>query len=74
MLFRSIKFAYLITPNPIHDSVIAASDTLPKEFNLDTYIDRDTQFEKAFLDPLKSISEAMGWQVEKTASLQNFFY
>ena len=69
-----IKFAYLITPNPIHDSVIAASDTLPKEFNLDTYIDRDTQFEKAFLDPLKSISEAMGWQVEKTASLQNFFY
>ena len=69
-----IKFAYLITPNPIRDNVIAAPEILPKEFKLDTYIDRSLQFEKTFLDPLKAITEVIGWKVEKTASLESYFY
>ena len=69
-----IKFTYLIMPNPLHDTVIASNDALPKEFGLDTYIDYDTQFKKSFLEPLTSITEVIGWQVEKTASLNNFFY
>jgi DNA polymerase elongation subunit (family B) len=69
-----IKFAYLTSPNPLRSNVVAAPDVLPPEFKLDMYIDRDMQFEKTFLDPLKSITEVIGWQIEKKATLQSFFY
>jgi DNA polymerase elongation subunit (family B) len=68
-----IKFAYLREPNPIGESVIAAPDYLPKQFNLDKYIDRDTQFEKSFVEPLKSITEVIGWQIDNSATLEDFF-
>jgi hypothetical protein len=68
-----IKFAYLKTPNPIGESVIATADYIPDEFNLNKYIDRDLQFDKAFLDPLKAITEVIGWQVEQKATLEGFF-
>ena len=68
-----IKFAYLKMPNPIHDTAISAPDTLPREFNLDQYIDRDLQFTKSFLGPLHSITEIIDWEVEKRATLESFF-
>jgi len=68
-----IRFAYLKMPNPIQDSVIATPDELPEEFNLDKYIDRDTQFDKAFLDPVRSITNIIGWEVEQKSTLESFF-
>jgi DNA polymerase elongation subunit (family B) len=68
-----IKFVYLKTPNPSGESVIASSDILPKEFGLDEFIDRDMQFRKSFVEPLKSITEVIDWQVEKIATLEDFF-
>jgi len=68
-----IKFAYLKTPNPLGETVIATADYLPKEFNLDKYIDRDMQFDKSFLEPLRSITDAINWQVEEIATLKDFF-
>ena len=43
------------------------------EIGLDKYIDYDLQFEKAFLEPLKAILDAIGWNVEKTVNLESFF-
>ena len=37
------------------------------------YIDYDLQFDKAFLEPLKIILDAIGWNVEKTVNLELFF-
>ena len=39
----------------------------------DKYIDYDLQFEKAFVEPLKAILDAIGWSVEKTITLESFF-
>jgi hypothetical protein len=44
-----------------------------KKLNLDKYIDYELQFEKAFLEPLKIILDSIGWNIEKTTSLENFF-
>ena len=41
--------------------------------NLDKYIDYDLQFEKSFVEPLKAILDAIGWNVEKTVNLELFF-
>lgn len=68
-----IKFAYLKMPNPAYDTVIASADNLPKEFGLDKYIDKDLQFAKTFLDPVKSFAEIKGWEVEHVSTLDDFF-
>lgn len=68
-----IKFCYLKVPNPVHDNVIAVGDYLPTEFNIDTFIDRDMQFEKSFLEPLKTITQAINWNVEKRSTLEEWF-
>ena len=49
--------------------VIATADELPKEFRIEEYIDREIQFQKSFLEPLKSITDIIGWDTEKRATL-----
>ena len=68
-----IKFAYLKTPNPLGETVIATADYLPKEFGLDALIDRNMQFEKSFLEPMKSITDVIGWNISDNSTLEDFF-
>jgi DNA polymerase elongation subunit (family B) len=70
---EKIKFCYLKMPNIIKENVIGFIQYLPKEFDLDRYIDYDLQFETAFLKPLKAIMDAIGWDIEKTGTLESFF-
>jgi DNA polymerase elongation subunit (family B) len=70
---EKIKFVYLKKPNTIHENIISFIQEFPKELNLDKFIDYELQFEKAFLEPLKSILDAIGWNVEKTVNLELFF-
>jgi len=70
---EKIKFCYLKKPNIIHENVISFIQDFPMELGLDKYIDYDLQFEKSFLEPLKIILDAIGWNVEKTVNLELFF-
>ena len=70
---EKVKFIFLKKPNIIQENVIAFIQDFPKELGLDKYIDYDTQFEKAFLEPLKIILDSIGWSVEKKISLDDFF-
>ena len=70
---EKIKFCYLKTPNPIRQNVLSIMSSLPKEFGLNQYIDYDTQFDKAFLEPISDILSAIGWSSEKKATLEDFF-
>jgi DNA polymerase elongation subunit (family B) len=70
---EKLKFTYLKQPNPFKDMVISYPVRLPKEFGIQEYIDYDTQFEKAFLEPIKVILDCMNWTTEKSSSLEDFF-
>jgi DNA polymerase elongation subunit (family B) len=70
---EKIKFCYLKKPNPIYENVISFIQDFPKELNLSSYVDYDTQFEKGFLEPLKTILNAIGWNSEKQTTLDSFF-
>ena len=70
---EKIKFCYLKKPNPIYENVISFIQDFPKELGLNQYIDYDTQFEKGFLEPLKTILNAIGWNSEKQITLDSFF-
>jgi DNA polymerase elongation subunit (family B) len=70
---EKIKFCYLKKPNIIHENVISFIQDFPRELNISKYVDYDLQFDKAFLEPLRIILDAIGWSVEKTATLEMFF-
>ena len=70
---EKLKYAYLKMPNPFKDTVISFPGRLPKELGLHEYIDYDTQFEKAFLEPIKIILNCMKWTTEKVSTLEDFF-
>jgi DNA polymerase elongation subunit (family B) len=68
-----IKFLKLIPANPFKNDVISYITTLPTEFALERYIDYNVMFDKTFLDPMRFILQAIGWEAEPTANLEAFF-
>ena len=70
---EKVKFIYLRIPNPIREKVISFSSSIPKEFDISDFIDYELQFEKAFIDPIKMILDAIGWHHKKESSLESLF-
>ena len=75
---EKIKFVYLKTPNPFggssgEDHVISFPTVIPKEFEIDDFVDMNLQFEKTFLDPLNTILKNIGWETEKKNTLESLF-
>ena len=68
-----IKFSYMRLPNPTQQDVISVMDSLPTEFGLERYIDYEEQFEKSFKAPMKVITDAISWNLEKVNTLDSFY-
>jgi DNA polymerase elongation subunit (family B) len=61
-----IKFTYLKTPNPIKNNAIAFDGILPPEFGLHKYVDFEMQWTKTFYNPVKAITDTIGWKIEES--------
>ena len=70
---EKIKFLYLDPKNPIKENVIAFPEYLPREFGLDKYVNSSLMFEKAFLNVVTPVLDAMKWKAEEVVSLEDFF-
>ena len=70
---EKVKFLYLKKPNIIQENVISFIQDFPRELDLEKYVDYDLQFDKSFVEPLRTILDAIGWNVEKTVNLELFF-
>ena len=68
-----IKFLYLKEPNTIGENCISFNTVIPKEFNIDRYVDYDLMFQKAFLDPMDTIVKSLGWETEHKNTLEDLF-
>ena len=65
-----IKFIQLKQPNPLGANVISFITKVPKEIDIHKYIDYDTQYEKAFVEPLTFITDSIGWKIDRSYGAQ----
>ena len=71
---EKIKFCYMLNSAPLPTHVISTPGQLPPELKLDAYIDYETQFDKAFVEPIKTITDAIGWKTDaQQMTLDDFF-
>ena len=70
---EKIKYIYLKEPNPIGENVVSFMGQIPKEFNVDKFIDYNSQYQKSFYDPLNTVLQCIGWEGERKVSLLQFF-
>jgi DNA polymerase elongation subunit (family B) len=70
---EKIKFIYMKEPNTFQSNIISFHQILPKELDIEQFIDYDTQFNKSFVEPLKIILDCIGWKTEKISTLEDFF-
>ena len=69
-----IKFIELKMPNPAKAPVIACNlSKIPAELGLDDYFDKETQFEKTVVSPIRDLVSHIGWTTEAVSSLEDFW-
>lgn len=68
-----IKFIYLKEPNPLGENCIAFISKIPEEMRLNDFIDYDTMYQKAFIEPITTILNGVGWSARPQASLESLF-
>ena len=72
-----IKFLHLRQPNIYQSSAFSFITELPRELDIMDLIDYDEQFDKSFMEPLKIITDKMGWLLDSSygtqGSLEDFF-
>lgn len=68
-----IKFLYLKEPNPLNSHVITFNGEIPEQFGINNYINYDLMFEKAFLEPLNTLVQIVGWSAKEQATLDGLF-
>lgn len=68
-----IKYVYLNLPNTIHENVIAYPDKFPKEFDIESFVDYNTMYQKGFIEPMLPLVNAAKWKLERNNSIDDFF-
>lgn len=71
---EKIKFCYVLDSSPIPTNVIAAPGKLPKDLGLDKFLDKEMQFDKAFLEPLRTILEVINWKEKNDNNTIDAFF
>ena len=72
-----VKFVNMKQPNIYTSSAFSFITFFPKELDIRDRIDYDVQFTKAFVEPLRFITEKMNWLIDDSygtqGSLEDFF-
>ena len=67
MVARSVC---LKQPNVYVSTAFSFMTNVPKELDIHKYIDYDTQYEKAFVEPIKFIAEKINWSIDSSYGTQ----
>ena len=69
-----VRIVAVVPRSPVDGNYIAYNGSqLPKELNLEQYVDRESLFTKTFLNPVESFTKHMGWKHIDEFSVDDFF-
>lgn len=69
-----IKYLNLKTPNRLRSDVIGFIKEIPPEFGINSAIvDFDELFDVTFLNPIKTVTDAIKWKTEETNTFESLF-
>lgn len=68
-----MRYVKLKVPNPTSKEVCGFIGKIPKEFDLDKYVDYDKMFEDTFAKGTRRMVEAAGWNMKYTESVEDWF-
>lgn len=68
-----IRYIFLLEPNSVMSNVVGFVDSFPKEFNLNSRVDYDAQFDRVFMKPLSLILNAIKWEGQRVSNLSFLF-
>lgn len=71
---EKIRYIYLKIPNPSMENVVCFVNSLPKEFDLHSYVDYDIMFQKVFIQPLNIILKALEWEIDGNINTLDKFF
>ena len=54
-------------------TIIHTLNELPKEFDLEKYVDYSLMFEKTFVEPVKAMTDSVGWFIEEQSDISDLF-
>jgi DNA polymerase elongation subunit (family B) len=64
-----IKMLRLKKQNPWQENNIAFHYEVPKELDIEKYVDKNAQFDKVFMSPIRTILDVVGWTEKKVNTL-----
>ena len=67
---EKIKFVYLKNPNPFQTNVFTFLTECPTELEVQKYVDYEKQFEKSYVEPLKFVTNSIGWMIDESYGTQ----
>ena len=70
---EKIKYVYLKEPNPLRCEVISFSTVIPKEFDVEKYIDYAVMYEKSYIGAIENVAKTIGWRIDDSGSLEDLF-
>ena len=65
-----IRFLHLKQPNIFQASAFSFITSMPRELDIYSKIDYDTQFDKSFVEPLKFITDKIHWWIDNSYGTQ----
>jgi len=67
---EKVKFVYLKNPNPFQANVFTFLTECPIELDVQKYVDYEKQFEKSYVEPLKFVTNSIGWMIDESYGTQ----
>lgn len=68
-----IRMLKLKEPNPWGVPAIAFSNGIPPEMNLNKWVDKESQYEKFFINPVMRVFSILNWYHEEKVSVDDLF-
>ena len=70
---NKIKMVNLKKPNPVNQEVVGYVGAIPKQFDLDRFIDFEASYTSGFENPITAWCDMIGWTIKETAGFDSFF-